>query len=559
MRATTLKMVDYEQTYRNFKFDIPEYFNFGLDVVDKWAEDHTKLALVSVDSAGEHAEKQTFWDLKVLSNKFANLLMELGIQRGQRAFIMAPGIWQWYVAMIGMMKLGVVPVPATALSTVDDIMYRLSRADVEIAITDMDNSERIEKAMIGCRALKHLLLVNGVKKGWLSFEREVPKLSAHLAGVQPTRADAPLLIYFTSGTTGRPKMVIHTQASYAIAQVVTARFWQDLKYSDIQWALSDTGWAKKVSGGMFGQWTQGACVLQQNTSGEFDPLLTLGILEKYGVTTFCAPPTAYRRIVLEDLTRYDLSALRHCTASGEALNPEVMNRWKEKTGLTIYDGYGQTETIPLVANYRCLPVKPGSIGKPMPGINVSIVDDRGNELPPGNEGQIAVRVKPDRPAGLFKEYWKDPEEMKSAFSDSWYFTGDNGYKDRDGYFWFLGRADDIIVSAGYRIDPSEVENALADHSAVAESGVVGIPDHDCGNIVKAFVVLTHGHVPSNELIQELKEHLQRATTSYKCPRVIEFVPRLPRTINGKICRAALRERGANIEGFGGSALSKRDA
>lgn len=552
MRDNVFNMADYEETYRNFNLDVPEFFNFGQDVVDKWAEDHTKLALISVDSSGEHSEKHTFWDIKVLSNKFANLLGELGIQKGERAFIMAPGIPQWYVAMIGMMKLGVVPMPATTLSTVDDIAYRLNRAEIKVAVTDIANAEKVERAMADCHSLEHILLINGTKKGWVSCEQEMPRMSTRLEGAQPTRADDPLLIYFTSGTTGRPKMVVHTQASYAIAQIVTAKIWQDLKPTDIQWAISDTGWAKKVSGGMFGQWTQAATVLQQNTSGEFEPTMTLNILEKYGVTTFCAPPTVYRKMVLEDLTRYDLSNLRHCTASGEPLNPEVINRWKEETGLTIYDGYGQTETVPLVANYRCLPVKPGSMGKPMPGIYVSIVDDRGNELPQGEEGQIAVRVKPLRPVGLFMEYWKDPQGMISSFRGDWYLTGDNAYKDRDGYFWFVGRADDIIISAGYRIGPFEVENALLEHPAVAESGVVGIPDYVYGNIVKAFVVLAPGYSPSNELVQELKEHVQHVTASYKCPKVIEFVPELPKTISGKIRRIALRTKEASPDSSNGT-------
>ena len=389
MKDVTPNMVDYEETRRNFTLDVPEYFNFGFDVVDRWAEDHTKLALISVAPTGESAEKHTFWDLKVLSNKFANLLRGLGVAKGERAFVMVPRIPQWYVAVLGMTKLGVVPMPATTLCTPHDIEYRLNRAEATVAVTDLENAAKIEEVAPRCPTLKHILLVDGTKRGWVNCDEELPRKSAHLEGVESTRSDDPLLIYFTSGTVGQPKMVLHTQASYAIAHILTAKFWQDIKPTDIQWAISDTGWAKMAYGKLFGQWTQGAAILQHNARGRFDPAQTLRILESYGVTTFCAPPTAYRMLVLEDLKGYDLRDLRHCTGAGEPLNPEVMKVWKEGTGLTIYDGYGQTETVLLVANFRCLPIKPGSMGKPMPGYDIAIVDEDGTELSSGEEGQIA--------------------------------------------------------------------------------------------------------------------------------------------------------------------------
>ena len=542
MKDAPPNMTDYEEARRTFKLDVPEHFNFGFDVMDKWAEDHTKLALVSLDPTAERAQKHTFWDIKVLSNRFANLLRGLGVCKGDRVFIMAPRIPEWYVAVLGMMKLGVVPMPATTMCTPHDIEYRINRAEASVAITDLENASKVEEMVASCPSLKHIILIDGEKRGWINWDEELPKMSGHLEDVDPTRSDDPLLIYFTSGTVGQPKMVLHTQASYAIAHIITAKFWQDIKPTDLHWAISDTGWAKMAYGKLFGQWTMGATILQHNARGRFDADLTLRILERYGVTTFCAPPTAYRMMVLQDLKIYDLSSLRHCTGAGEPLNPEVMKVWEEGTGLTIYDGYGQTETALLVANYRCMAVKPGSMGKPTPGFHVAIVDDDGNELFPHEEGQIAVAVKPQRPVGLLKEYWKDQEAMESSFRGDWYFTGDKAYKDEDGYFWFVGRADDVIISAGYRIGPFEVESALIEHPAVAESAVVASPDEMRGSIVKAFVILAPGYVPSEELTQSIQDHVRSITAPFKYPRVIEYVSELPKTISGKIRRVELRER-----------------
>ena len=540
MQDTTPNMQDYAETYRDFKLDVPEHFNFAFDVVDKWAEDRTKLALISLDPAGENAQHHTFWDLKVQSNRFANVLKGLGVGKGTRAFVMLPRIPQWYVAMLGLMKVGAVPMPATTLCTPGDIEYRVNEAEATLAITDLENSDKVAEAAGNCPSLEHLLLVGDERKGWISYDEQMGQASTHLENVEPTRSDDPLLIYFTSGTVGYPKMVLHTHASYGLAHVITAKFWQDLKDTDLQWTLSDTGWAKAAYGKLFGQWTQGAAVLQHDARGRFDPALTLKIVERYGVTCFCAPPTAYRMLVLEDLAKYDLGSLRHCTGAGEPLNPEVMKIWEDGTGLTIYDGYGQTETVLLVGNFRCLPVRPGSMGKPSPGFTVAIVDEDGEELPYGQEGQIAVKVKPERPVGLLREYWKYPEGMEASFFGDWYLTGDKAYKDEDGYFWFVGRADDVIISAGYRIGPFEVESALIEHPAVAESAVVASPDPVRGDVVKAFVILTPGYVPSDELVVSIQDHVRQSTAPYKYPRVVEFVTELPKTISGKIRRVELR-------------------
>ena len=540
MQDTTPNMQDYAETYRDFKLDVPEHFNFAFDVVDKWAEDRTKLALISLDPAGENAQHHTFWDLKIQSNRFANVLKGLGVGKGTRTFVMLPRIPQWYVAMLGLMKVGAVPMPATTLCTPGDIEYRVNEAEATLAITDLENSDKVAEAAGNCPSLEHLLLVGDERKGWISYDEQMGQASTALENVEPTRSDDPLLIYFTSGTVGYPKMVLHTHASYGLAHVITAKFWQDLKDTDLQWTLSDTGWAKAAYGKLFGQWTQGAAVLQHDAKGRFDPALTLKIVERYGVTCFCAPPTAYRMLVLEDLAKYDLGSLRHCTGAGEPLNPEVMKVWEDGTGLTIYDGYGQTETVLLVGNFRCLPVRPGSMGKPSPGFTVAIVDEDGEELPYGQEGQIAVKVKPERPVGLLREYWKYPEGMEASFFGDWYLTGDKAYKDEDGYFWFVGRADDVIISAGYRIGPFEVESALIEHPAVAESAVVASPDPVRGDVVKAFVILTPGYVPSDELVVSIQDHVRQSTAPYKYPRVVEFVTELPKTISGKIRRVELR-------------------
>ena len=534
-------MQDYEETYRDFRLDVPEYFNPGLDIVDRWAEDRTKLALVSLDPSGDSAEQHTFWYLKMLSNRFANLLRSLGVGKGDRVFIMLPRTPQWYVAMVGMIKLGVVPMPATTLCAAKDIEYRVSTSEATMVIADLENTSKVDEVAGDCPSLKYLLAVGGERRGWISYEKGMGDASPYLDDVAHTRSDDPLLIYFTSGTVGFPKMVLHTQASYGLGHVIGAKFWHDLGPTDLQWTISDTGWAKTAYGKLFGQWAQGAAVLQHDARGRFDASLTLSILERYGVTSFCAPPTVYRMLVLEALKSFDLRNLRHCTGAGEPLNPEVMREWEDGTGLTIYDAYGQTETVLLVANYPCLPVRPGSMGKPVPGTYVAIVDDDGNEVPPGEEGQIAVKLTPERPVGLFREYWKAPEVMEQSFQGDWYLTGDKAYKDEDGYFWFIGRTDDVIISAGYRIGPFEVESALLEHPAVAESAVVASPDPLRGDIVKAFVVLAPDHVPSDELVLSLQEQVRKSTAPYKYPRAVEFVSELPKTISGKIRRVELRE------------------
>jgi acetyl-CoA synthetase/medium-chain acyl-CoA synthetase len=337
-------------------------------------------------------------------------------------------------------------------------------------------------------------------------------------------------------------MVLHTHVSYSIGHIVTGKYWLDLKSADLHWNLSDTGWAKAAYSNLFGPWIMGAAMFTFDGRGRFDARQTLEILERYPISTFCAPPTAYRLLVLENLSHYRLAALRHCIGAGEPLNPEVIEAWQRGTGQTIRDGYGQTETVILVANFPPLAVKPGSMGKPSPGFTIGIVDDDGREVPAGTEGDIAVKVSPMRPVGLFQEYWRNPEATSNCLRGEWYITGDRAIRDEDGYFWFVGRADDVIISAGYRIGPFEVESALVEHPSVAEAAVVASPDQIRGEIVKAFVILAPGHQPSEQLGQDLQEHVKRVTAPYKYPREIEFTTELPKTISGKIRRVELRQR-----------------
>ena len=536
-------MKDYDEVYRTFKWEVPEYYNFAFDVVDKRAEDRGKIALITVSPDGESAEKTTFWELSVRSNRFANFLLEKGVKKGDRIFLMIQRIPEWYVAFLGTIKIGAIPMPTPTLSMPRDVEYRVNRAEALMAVTTTEHADKVDAVRNKCPTLKHFVLMKGKKDGWISWEDIEDNYGRNLDknSIERTKRSDPLLIYFTSGTESYPKMVLHTH-SYPIGHTVTAKFVQDLKPTDLHWTIADTGWAKTAWGKLFGQWIVGATVLQWNAVGKFNPKIALKIIEKYGVTTFCAPPTVYRMFVLEDLSQYDFSGLRHCMSAGEPLNPEVIRIWKEATGLDIYDFYGQTESVCLVGNYRCLPIKYGSMGKPTPGHYVAIVDDDGNELPPNEEGHIAVKIIPERPPGLFKEYWKDPESNKKCFRGQWYYTGDKAYKDEDGYFWFVGRADDVIKSSGYRIGPFEVESALVEHPAVAEAAVIGVPDELRGQIVKAFVILAPGYEPSEELTKELQDHVKRVTAPYKYPREIEYVTELPKTISGKIRRVELRKR-----------------
>ncbi|MFZ0014192.1 MAG: AMP-binding protein, partial [Acidimicrobiia bacterium] len=459
-------MTDYEETRRSFTLEVPERFNAAADIVDTRAQSEpSRLALRMVSPDGQTATDFSFAVLRARSNQMARLLTRVGVGKGDRIFLMLPRVIGWYDTVLGSVKLGAIPMPATTQLKGKDIVYRINRAGATVAVTDPDGAAVIDSVREQCPTLESLVVVGGEVDGWIDGDARDVESPDDVPG-DVTSSDDPMLIYFTSGTTGNPKMVLHTQASYGIGHQITARFWQDLGPDDVFWGVSDTGWAKAAWSKLFGQWALGAAVLAWNAQGKPDFDQMLRMIVDHGVTVFCAPPTIYRNFVTRDLSKFDFSNLRHCLAAGEALNPETFNAWKDATGTEIHDGYGQTETVNLLANYPCLPKKPGALGKPTPGMDVAVVDADGEPLGPGNEGQIAVRVRPRRPVGLFVEYWKDPEATAAAHIGDWYLTGDRARVDEDGYFWFISRADDVIISAGYRIGPFEVESVIMEHPAV---------------------------------------------------------------------------------------------
>jgi acyl-coenzyme A synthetase/AMP-(fatty) acid ligase len=535
-------MTDYDAERASFRLEVPERFNFVADVLERRAgREPDDLALLSLDANGAVTARQTFRELSREVNRFANALLGLGITKGDPLFLMLPRVPEWYTAVLGAIRIGAVPMPGTTLLTAKDIAYRTAQANAVAAITDPDGAAKVDEA--AASTISHKICTGEAPSNeWVTFGHLLANASDASPPDDPTVSSDPMLLYFTSGTVAYPKMVMHTQASYGIGHTITARYWQDLKPGDVHWTVSDTGWAKAAWGKLFGQWTLGATVVQMNM-GKPDPDLILDTISRNNVTTFCAPPTLYRMLVLADIAKHDLSALRHCMSAGEPLNPEVIRIWEEGTkGLTIYDGYGQTETVNLVANYRCVPVRPGSMGKPTPGFDVQVVDEDGTIVGDGDEGHIAVRVAPERPVGMFAGYWKDDDATAAAFQGGWYLTGDKARRDEDGYLWFEGRSDDVITSSAYRIGPFEVESALVEHPAVAEAAVVGRDDPQRTQIVCAFVLLAPGHDASDVLASEIQEHVKRTTAPYKYPREVHFVDELPKTVSGKIRRSELRQR-----------------
>jgi acetyl-CoA synthetase len=528
-RAAPPRLTSYADARATFRPAAPERYNPVLDIVERWAaEDPGALALLSLDGDGEVLAAHTAEDLARESRRAARALLALGVGKGDRVFVMLPRVPAWYWAILGAIRIGAVPMPSPNLLTPHEIAYRIRSAGASVAITD--DAVKLEQA---------------IAEGLPSLKRRVYDIEALMdaAGDGPTPADPTaredaLMLFFTSGTTSHPKMVLHEQ-TYALGLVGAARFWHDLRAGDRHWTVTDTGWAKAAWGGLFGQWHERATVVQV-ALGKVDADEVLSLLARHRITSFCAPPTLYRTLVQADLQAHDLSALRHCTSAGEPLNPEVIRIWKEGTGgLTVYDGYGQTETTCLVANYRSVDVRPGSMGLPVPGYEVEVLDDEGRRAADGEVGNIAVRVEP-RPFGLLREYHADPGATAGRFRDGWYYTGDRAARDADGYIWFEGRDDDVITSSAYRIGPFEVESSLLSHPAVAEAGVVGKPDPARTEIVCAFVILAAGHEPSDELTRDVQAHAKRVSAPYKYPREIRYVGALPKTVSGKIRRNELR-------------------
>ena len=537
MSTVTSSPENYEQARASFKWAPPARFNFAGEVIDKWAaNDPAKRALWWVDDDG-HEQQRTFAQVRDRSCQLANALTRLGVKRGDTLVLMLGRNLEWWEIITAGIRMGAVLSPGTTQLSPKDIAYRVNAAQAVVFITDTANAAKLDEVAAQCPSVRARVLVDGQRAGWHSYDQLMHGSSAEFVTAD-TAFDEDALCYFTSGTTGYPKMTMHGHG-YGFAHQITGRYWLDLGPDDVHWNISDTGWAKAAYSSYFGPWSMGATVFVHH-SAVFDAKKSLDLLAQYPITTLCGAPTVYRMVVQQDLAAYKFPHLRHCVGAGEPLNPEVIETWQRATGLVIRDGYGQTETVLVCGNHPAIAPRFGSMGKPMPGLDLAIVDEQGQPLPPHVEGDIAIRAKPQPAPGLFKDYRGDAARYQACFIGDWYLTGDRGYVDEDGYFWFVSRADDVILSAGYRIGPFEVESALIEHPAVAESAVVASPDATRGFVVKAFVVLAPGYAGSDALVVELQEHVKRVTAPYKYPRRIEFVAGLPKTVSGKIRRVELR-------------------
>ena len=538
---------NYEIARKDFSLDIPEIFNFGFDVLDVRAQEADKEALLAIDTVREKKTSVTYSELSKVSSQFGKALLSLGLKRGDAACVLIGRNPNWHKALFGCMKVGVISMPGTNLLTSKDIAYRINESKAKAVIVSPMHVEKVNQIIDQCPTLKYLIVTGDASGNWLSFEKLCEEQDSDLSAedLPPFLSTETMMIYFTSGTTALPKMVPR-DFGYAYAHAATALFWMDLRENDIHWTLTDTGWAKAAWGILFPQMMIG-CTTVLYDAPDMDPVEHLKAINKYNVTTFCAPPTVYRLFVQQDLKQYNLTSLRRCLGAGEPLNPEVIRYWFENTGTVIADGYGQTETINIVGNFPDIETRYGSMGKPVPGFDINVIDDQGKILPDGEVGHIAIRTDKKWPAGLFHGYLQNNLIVKDSFRHGWYYTGDTASRDKDGYLWFVGRSDDLISSAGYRISPFEVESALLEHELIAESAVVGVPDETRGQLVKAFVVLVEAHKGSEELVKEIQDFCKNLTAPYKYPRKIEFVSTLPKTISGKIRRVELRENEKLIE------------
>lgn len=541
---STFPPFDYEAARAEFSLPIPEDFNFAFDVIAKRAQENDKTALIAIDRSGENIVHHSYGDLDRASSRLANALMAMGVEKGDSVLVVLPRIPQWYHVLLGCTKMGAIAMPGTNLLTAKDLEYRINRAEAKVAVVTQSHAEGIDSIKANCPMLEHLILVGGDREGWNSYQTICAAAADTVdrAALPDTKADELMLIYFTSGTTAMPKMVGRDH-SYALAHSITGTYWKNLQEGDIHWTLTDTGWAKAAWGLMYPPLLAGAAVLLYDGEG-FDLDMHLKIIKEQKVTTFCAPPTIYRLMAQADLSGGDFTSLRHCVGAGEPLNPEAMRAWKAATGCDIYDGYGQTETVNIVANFPGMEIRPGSMGKPCPGLTVDVIDDDGNIVADDEVGHIGVKVTDPYPPGLFHGYYKDEKATANSFRNGWYYTGDTATRDADGYLWFVGRSDDIITSSGYRISPFEVESALIEHPGVVESAVVAKPDDMRGEIVMAFITLADGYEASDELAKEIQDFVKNLTAPYKYPREIEFRDALPKTISGKIRRVELRDEAA---------------
>ncbi|XP_054300518.1 acyl-coenzyme A synthetase ACSM4, mitochondrial [Pongo pygmaeus] len=546
---TPLTLADFEATNRCNR-PLPKNFNFAADVLDQWSqkekigERSANPALWWVNGKGDEV-KWSFRELGTLSRKAANVLTKpCGLQRGDRVAVILPRIPEWWLVNVACIRTGhIIFMPGTIQLTAKDILYRLRASKAKCIVAGEEVAAAVESIALECPDLKTKLLVSPQSRnGWLSFQ-ELFQFASEEHSCVETGSQEPMTIYFTSGTTGFPKMAQHSQSSLGIGFTLCGRYWLDLKSSDIIWNMSDTGWVKAAIGCVFSSWLYGACVFVHRMA-QFDTDTFLDTLTTYPITTLCSPPTVYRMLVQKDLKRYKFKSLQHCLTGGEPLNPEVLEQWRVQTGLELYEGYGQTEVGIICANQKGQEIKPGSMGKGMLPYDVQIIDENGKVLPPGKEGEIALRLKSTRPFCFFSEYVDNPQKTAATIRGDFYVTGDRGVMDSDGYFWFVGRADDVIISSGYRIGPFEVESALIEHPAVVESAVVSSPDQIRGEVVKAFVVLATPFKSYNpeKLTLELQDHVKKSTAPYKYPRKVEFVQELPKTITGKIKRNVLRDQ-----------------
>ncbi|NLT98893.1 MAG: AMP-binding protein [Christensenellaceae bacterium] len=539
----------YEDFHKNFKINVPERFNFAYDVLDELARTKPdKTALYWTNEAGEK-RVFSFADMKRLSDKAANYLTSLGIGKGDMVMIILKRDWQFWYTIMALHKIGAVTIPATHLLTPKDITYRVNAASVKAVICtgSGDVAQHVDDAQ-DVPTLKYKLIC-GDREGWLNYDRGVEEASEHFT--RPAPEDSPanddmMLLYFTSGTTGMPKMVAHS-FTYPLGHIPTAVFWHNADPDGLHLTVSETGWAKSVWGKLYGQWLAETAIFVYDHE-KFVPANMLRAICEHKVTTFCAPPTVYRYFIKEDLSQYDFSHLKWATTAGEPLNPEVYHQFYKATGLKLYEIYGQTELVVTVGTFIWMEPKPGSMGKPSPLFDVDIVNEAGEPCKWGEAGEIVVRTDKGTNPGMFLGYYRDEELTRKVWHDGMYHTGDVAWRDEDGYFWYVGRTDDVIKSSGYRIGPFEVESALMEHPAVLETAITGVPHPERGQVVKATIVLAKGYQPSDELAKELQEHVKRVTAPYKYPRVIEFVDELPKTISGKIRRVELRERDRNKQG-----------
>lgn len=534
----------YEDLYENFRINIPGDFNYAYDVVDAIATDTPdRIAMVWCDDKGSEATFN-FAQMKYYSDKAANFFKTHGIRKGDPVMLILKRRYEFWFCLLGLHKLGAICIPATHLLTAKDIVYRCNAADIKmiVSVTDDEVIKHVDQAVSKTPSLKVKVLVGESREGWLDYNSELEKESDIFE--KPTGSDASkssdiMLLYFTSGTTGMPKMVQHN-FTYPLGHILTAKYWQNVTDGGLHLTVADTGWAKAMWGKIYGQWISGAAVFVYDYD-KFVPKEFLDVIIKHKVTSFCAPPTIYRFFIKEDLAKFDLSYLKNCSIAGEPLNPEVYNQFLKATGMKLMEGYGQTELTITLATFPWMEPKPGSMGKPAPGYDIDLLDENGNSCEVGEEGQLVIHTDKCKPFGMFDGYYRDSDLTHKVWHDDIYYTGDMAWKDEDGYYWFVGRADDLIKSSGYRIGPFEVESALVEHPAVLECAITAVPDPDRGQIVKATVVLAKNYVAGDSLVKELQEHVKKVTAPYKYPRIIEFVAELPKTISGKIRRVEIRE------------------